>query len=384
MRRARIGRALLALIGHRADEARELSAQDWQTLDAMAEQHRLQPFLHHRSQREELPQAPETVRAAWRQAYEANGIAVLAQRRALLRAVGVLSEHGIGAVALKGSALAWMVWPEPASREMRDIDLLVAADDAPRAYGALLAADWEGPALSEQDAQRFALEQTHFPALVSPEGVQCELHAHVWLRPAVPNMAMPDPCDERFLGNARYEEQLGAAVPGTQDMLAHLVVHAASSHLLNVGPGALIDIDLWCARKLVDWRAFWERAQCTGYARPAALVFALVDRWRREGFLEEARCPVRVSDALLDRSELLMVQDLDQRKDAYALSSFRLGSARGKVAQDALDKAAKPVSKVQRMGQLMQRSASLTRSLLRRDTRQTARSTAALRDWLSG
>ena len=194
---------------------------------------------------------------------------------------------------------------------------------------------------------------------------------------------MPAPCDSRLLGAARYEERLGAAVPGTQDMIAHLVVHAACAHLLNVGPGALIDLDLWCARKSVEWPAFWDRAQAEGHARPAALMFVLVERWRRPDFLKETLCPLDVADTLLDESEALLVQNLDARKDVYALSSLGRGSVRDKLAQQTLDHAEHTASPMGRIGQLARRSTSLLYSVLRRETRHAARSTAHVRDWLS-
>ena len=381
---AHVGRALLALIGHRANEAANLPEAHWRMLDAMAEQHRLQPFLHYRAEQGAIPQPPATIRKAWRRAYHENGVAILAQRRALLQAVQSLGASGIGAVALKGSALAWTVWPEPALRVMRDIDLLVAQEDAGKAYACLIDAGWEGPVLDTDQTAHFAACQTHFPPLRSPDRVWCELHAHVWLRPAVPGMPMPMSCDAQMLAHARYEERLGAAVPGTQDMLAHLVVHAACAHLLNVGPGALVDIDTWCARKRVDWPAFWRQAEASGYARPAALVFALVDRWRRPGFLDGTGCAIRVDEALLDASELLLVQDLDTRKDVSALSSLGHGQVRVRLAQDPLDRANASLSPIGRLGQLAQRFASLARSVLRRETRRTARQTAALQAWLSG
>ena len=368
--RARIGRALLALCGHRAEKAQGLSDADWQLLDVLAEDHRLQPFLHGRHERGEIAGVPDSVAHRWREATRANAVTMLSQRRALLRAVETLGAEGIGCVALKGAALAWTVWPSPVERQMRDIDLLVAQDNAAEAYSALRAAGWQAPDLDAAELSRFAKAETHLPPLHSPEGVMCELHAHVWSRPPLPGSPMPVSDNAHFLGHARHSERLGAAIPCAEDMLAHLVVHAACSHLLNVGPMALVDVDLWCARKVIDWPAFWERAQREGFDRPAALVFALVDRWRRPDFLTECQSPHSIPPELLEEAELLLVQDLDLRKDVSVIASLAAGRIGGRLDQHPLDRAEGEATLGERIGQVATRIVSLA--------------TARLQKWMEG
>lgn len=382
MTATRIGRALLALCGHRSAEADDLSDADWQTLRALADQHRLEPYLHARLTRGEIADVPGQIASGWKQAYRANGIATLGQRRALLQAVETLGASGIGAVALKGCALAWTVWPAPTERVMRDIDLLVAEENAADAYAALRAAGWDAPQLSAAQLRRFAREETHFPALFSPEGVMCELHAHVWGKPPLPGSPMPEPVDAHLLAHARYSEAVGAAIPAAQDMVAHLVVHSACSHLLNVGPLALVDIDLWCARKTVDWPVFWDRAEKQGFLRPAALVFALVNRWRRPGFLAASQCPLKVETSQLDEAELLLVQDIDRRKDVSAIASLRAGRLSGRAGQHPLDEAASSASPLARFTQVGARAMSVVKSALSKDTRRDGLATARLQKWM--
>ena len=381
---ARIGRALLALCGHRSAETGPLPHACWHELDGLAAKHRLQPFLHGRCARGEIAPPPDDVAIRWQEAHRANAIAMLTQRRALLQAMEALAGEAIGSVALKGAALAWTVWPEPAERAMRDIDILVAQENAALAYQTLRAAGWEGPDLSDDELANFAADETHFPVLHSPEGVMCELHAHVWGRAPLPGTSMPLRDNAHLLGNARHSEKLGMAIPGAEDMIVHLVVHAACSHLLNVGPMALVDIDLWCAKKAIDWPAYWERARRDGFERPSALVFALVERWRRPGFLEAAQCPLAVDDEVLETSELLLVQDLDVRKDVSAIASLSAGKLGGRLDQHPLDRAEGRAGFGQRIGQIALRAASLGRSLLSRETRRDGLATARLQKWIEG
>ena len=384
MKRARIGRALLALCGHRAGEARDLSGSDWLALDAMADQHRLQPMLHGRRVRGEIGGIPDALASRWQGAHRANAIAMLAQRRALLQAVETLAAHGIETVALKGAALAWTVWPSPAERVMRDIDLLVAENAAARAYELLRASGWVGPDLCPADSAAFSTDETHFPPLMSGEGVMAELHAHSWGRPPLPGTTMPRRDDAGLLACARHNEALGAAVPSSEYMLAHLVVHAACSHLLNVGPMALVDIDMWCTKRDIAWPLFWKRAERDGFARSAALLFALVDRWRRPGFCAASQCRHEVEPDLLEEAELLLVQDLDARKDVSVIASLSQGRLGGRVASHPLDRAGAEARAGERLSHLLGRARSLGSSVLSPETRRDGLATARLQNWIAG
>ena len=147
---------------------------------------------------------------------------------------------------------------------------------------------------------------------------------------------------------------------------------------------ALVDIDLWCAKKDLDWSAFWERAARDGFERPAALLFALVDRWRHPGFLGSTASPHTVAKDVLDDAESLLVQDLEARKDVSAIASLAAARAGGRMQQHPLDRAEHSVGALARMGQLAGRAASVGRSLLDPDTRQNGLATARLQQWMEG
>ena len=381
----RAGRGLLALCGHRSAEAGALTEGEWQALAERAHDHRVACYLHARMAREEIAcNVPADILHGWHEAYRDNAIRSLSQRRALLQAVDALAQKGIGAVALKGSALAWTVHASPVEREMRDIDLMVSEENIASAYAALRQTGWDGPDLAEDVLRHLGETETHLPALESPEGVVCELHARLWAKSPLPGSPMPKGRNPDVLSSARLSEQLGAAVPSAPDMLAHLVVHAACSHLFNTGPMVLIDIDLWCARRSIDWPKFWEGAARDGAGRPAALLFALVERWRRPGFLDHSQCPTRVEPAVLDEAELLLVQDLERRKDVSVIASLSLGRLRGRIARHSLDAASDRGAGLGRIGEIAARARSLAASLLSAQTRRNGLATARLQKWMEG
>ena len=264
---------LLALSGFCADGLGPLSADEWRQLDRLADGHRLRPHLHGRLSRGELAaDVPQHIADNWREAHRDNAIAALLQRRALVQADALLRQHSVELVALKGSALAWNIWPAPAERVMRDIDILVPLDSAAAAYELLREAGWQAPAMTDEALAEMARNETHLPPLYSPEGVMCELHAHAWSSAPLAGITMPDCDDAGILGRSRKDQELGVRVPAPEDMLAHLVVHCASSHLFNVGPLALADIDYMVAAEAIDWSAFWQRACEHRFDRPAGLL----------------------------------------------------------------------------------------------------------------
>ncbi|WP_100259966.1 nucleotidyltransferase domain-containing protein [Qipengyuania seohaensis] len=376
-------RALLALTGYRSGEIGTLTEGQWQSLDRLAAGHRLQPHLHGKLVRSEIEaEVPAVIAQGWQKAHRFNAIDQLVQRRALAQVAETLGERGIAVVALKGSALAWSVWPSPAERVMRDIDVLVPQPQASGAYRALRDAGWQAPQADGELLDRMAREETHLPPLLSPDGVTCEVHAHAWASAPLASVAMPLCDDDRMLARAVLDDTLGMLVPADEDMLVHLVVHCAVSHLFNVGPLGLIDIDYLVAGRQVDWDAFWQRAQSEGFARPAALVVALTDRWVRPGFQENAGCPIRADAALLDRTQDLLVQDPEARKDINAIAGLATGERGTRLKEAPLDQAEGSTG-FRRLGRLAGRGASLAGTLLKKQNRSDGLATADLARWLS-
>ncbi|WP_394268816.1 nucleotidyltransferase family protein [Qipengyuania sp.] len=379
--RERGARLLLALLGHRA---LEVGADDptWPVAAELARQQRLGPQGHAALARRPEIRAPLFVADEWRAAHRANAIAILAQRRALTLALAILGEAGIRSVSLKGAALAWTVWPNPADRVMRDLDLLVAPADAPRAYRLLRAAGWAGPDPGEDMLVLMATGETHLPPLMSPDGICLELHAHVWRSPALPGGRMPAGESVALMAGAAVDRRAGARVPAPTDMLAHLVVHGAHAHLFNIGPVLLADIDYLVSAGGIDWPAFWGRAATQGYLRGAALVLALTERWRRPGLLVAAGCPLSPAPAQIALAERLMFQDPAARKEVNLLAGIAATPLRlhRRLARHPLDEA----QGVHRGGmpRLVSRSTALLRSLASRPLRRDGLSAAAIARWL--
>ncbi|MFZ5916043.1 MAG: nucleotidyltransferase domain-containing protein [Chloroflexota bacterium] len=218
--------ALLALCarvqGHAAQyeqlrqRARALSC--WDGLPAQAQAHGLEPLLYAHLQAAQVPIPPhvaQQLRIRTIQHAHANHVRL----KVLAEALAALQVAGIPALALKGSALAHLVYPSPGLRVMRDIDLLVP--DAPGAQAVLLNLGFQPPSYD------LPPDHSHLPAVkkwVDGQQVTVEIHHKLF-------------ASEAGLGITTYDDLAAAAQPfalgggtayalGKEDMLWHVYAHA--------------------------------------------------------------------------------------------------------------------------------------------------------------
>ncbi|WP_144096689.1 nucleotidyltransferase family protein [Croceicoccus sediminis] len=311
---------LLSLIG----PARTLSPADWEALDdadwqailAMARQHRLEPWLHHRlrSAGAGWP-VPAPVSAEWKEAYRNASFGALTAQAALTRLARAFAEADVPMVALKGARLAFFDYPEAALRPMRDIDLLVAAEDLPRAVEAMANAGCDVPADRAGAITRALDGDKHLDPILLPD---CERYVELHHRIAEPGL----PCieTEAILSGAKVSQLGGTkiAFPGDEDMLGHQILHAAYNHRFDCGPLALVDIAQMLSRTRIDAARFAAMAEAGGWLAGARLVIALVDKVMGETSLHIGQ--EQVPADVLSEAERLLLQDFDQRAQVVLAS----------------------------------------------------------------
>lgn len=99
-------------------------SQDWERLARLAVGHGVAPLIYKGLQKAGL-QAPEAANQLLKAAYYTSlGRAALLEAE-LSRLQGAFTQAGLAWLPLKGAALAWQVYPDPALRPMTDLDLLV-------------------------------------------------------------------------------------------------------------------------------------------------------------------------------------------------------------------------------------------------------------------
>lgn len=184
-----------------------------------------------------------------------------------LEVIERMSAGGHDGVLLKGAALAVTVYDAFGERPMGDIDVLLAVPAAAGFQQELLAAGWKEEFRSDPDLEhhapreQFYRDHHHLPPLVDPSGAGAviELHTDVY------------PPGHPFQGQAAgirkraHRVDYGAQtvlVPDGSDLLLHLCLHFAWSHLMLTGGWRTFrDINALAEAGAVDWPRFLEDAE---------------------------------------------------------------------------------------------------------------------------
>ncbi len=245
-------------VGHPAlhaqlrDAASRLERWDW--LAARAEAHGLAPLVYTHLRGAGVappPSVHDELLGYYVQHVHASRMRTLA----LTDILTAFEREGIQTLLLKGAALAYLVYPQPPLRPMRDIDLLVPPQDAPRAQGALLALGF-----TADDPASLPADHHHLPACGRvAEGQLVSVEVHCALDPGYlegPPQTFADlaPTAQVFTIQGRQ-----AATLSREAMLWHLYRHTF----------------------LIHWRYEWPRLM--GVADLVSLVEAWADRldWDR-------------------------------------------------------------------------------------------------------
>jgi hypothetical protein len=313
---------LLDLLGGTVVASQRLAALrpgDWQRLGQLAADYRQAALLQVRHG--DNPAIPAELRASWRAGYRQNALQAMVLKTELSEVVRLLESRGLAPIALKGAWLAWHAYPAPALRPMVDLDLLLTPDTVVAGYELLQAEGYllpEPPDMAIADVLRL---DKHMPALIAPRGTVIELHHRLWEPDA-------SPAHDEAAVRARAIRLDGILYPAPEDMLSHLIIHAAYGHRLNCGPVILSDLKYLLERYPVDWACFWRRAAREGWRAGARLLFAGAARHGDvpDIMLTEDAGPPPTAAILASFADLIL-QDRNNLKNAAFLAAGLTGGA---------------------------------------------------------
>lgn len=257
--------------------------------------------------------------------------------------VRLFAEHRIDAIILKGMHTAWAYFPDPGTRPVSDIDLLVNAAQADTANALLAANGFHqcGPRSYKETTWR-ANGSPDLPQTLSLVHVDdpwaVDLHHSINARPGeIKPYAMLDIALDQFpdMQRAPWLDAYALAQPM---LLLHLATHSSLSFenltlLRLVELVSVIRKDI--ADNRLDWREFLdaaERASATGLACPALYYAELLSPGTVPNFVlakcEEAATPTVMK--LLRRYTPATVQRLERysMEEHFMWTRGRLGPAR--------------------------------------------------------
>lgn len=384
---AALRRVLFELVGTvRFPEVSALEQGDWDRLDRMARQALLQPLLH--AQHRGDARIPPDLAGRWKAAHRAAALAALARDAELAEALALLQDAGLTPIALKGAWLSRHAYPEPAQRPMLDIDLLLDPGTVLDAWHRLKDAGFTQPWPSEMPVADILRLDKHLPPLLSPRGTLFELHHRLWERQGRLDHSSPDAQEAAIRARAVMID--GIAYPCGEDMLVHLIVHAAYSHRLDCGPRVLADIDFLLRREAIDWNAFWTRAAREGWRDGARLVLELTISSRAGMAVDFAADQGKPLPAgLRDEAVQLLFLAPETRKSASFAASLATGGLRALWMRALGRREAAGTAAVSRTipgdagqaGWMASRLGRIARDLGNRDLRRQAASLARLSRW---
>ncbi len=190
-------------------------------------------------------------------------------RRPLAALLSACAAASLGLIVLKGAALAETVYASPAERPFGDLDVLVRAEDAPRAFAVLSGLGY----ICDPDIWAELLEgrsgEANFFRHTELGTVVVELHTDLLNNPLLRRAVRVDLAGlwARAVP-ARLAGQDAQAL-GPEDQIFHLCLHLAG-HYFDA-PKSVRDIAEVCAASPVEWPLFLQicrqaQADAIGYA----------------------------------------------------------------------------------------------------------------------
>jgi hypothetical protein len=245
----------------------------WDHLLGLAYWHRLRPMLFQYVRGD--GRAPADVSSALEDAYVTNGTRNLFVGAALERILKALAAADVPAMLLKGVALIETVYPDPALREMSDMDILVPKtklDDANAAVAEIGYGRKRAITRAQDTQEWMRAHHRHDPPLVDEhQYVALELHHHI---------VKGEPSTHFDVDGLWQRARTGTSgpphlLPASEDLLLHACIHF-SYHRKTSSVAALAqlgDIAWIMNREQIDWRALADNAQ--GYRLEDAVFLAL-------------------------------------------------------------------------------------------------------------
>ena len=247
---------------------------NWERVFSLADFHGVYPRLHRTLCEQSPGSVPVEIGQALQTRFDLNVRKNLLLAAELFGILDCLAGAGISAVPFKGPVLAETLYGDLAMREFSDLDVLVAADEVPRARRALAAIRFT-PNVTLTEAQERDYLATGYEYTFDAPGEKNLLEIQWGF---VPRFFAVDFDMETVLGRCATATVAGRTVRSLreEDLLLALCVHAAK-HLWN-RLGWLCDIAALLQRRPLAWEQVAIEAKQLGIRRILAINLLLAER----------------------------------------------------------------------------------------------------------
>lgn len=314
-------------------------AVPWRDVLTVADEHRVMPMLHWQvTRRHTGVVVPPSVASSLSDAFRASAARALGIVAELHRLDEVLNAAGISYVLLKGPRLTYSAYPHPALRPMRDVDVLVPAAHAVRAFELLQHAGFTRFPQYAGDPTASLASSHHLPPLGSARmPLSIEVHHRLFGVDDLNALGSPapDPAHCPELWEPRTMANVGGRqlpVEPSELLLLHLTIHAVTHHWFDNGPLVLSDIGHLLRTQRMDWQAFWKLTRRFGAERVAVLCLTLAHDF---GWLDALPSMPSETDArVLLAARTLLLRSMDVRGDVGVAAALTMPTTfRGRIAE---------------------------------------------------
>jgi hypothetical protein len=296
---------------------------DWARLESLAQPHGLLPMLYPAVAGQPQGYIPDEVLERWRDFALLSELRSLRLTQELLGLQALLSRNRIEMLALRGPALAALIYPGAGLRLFSDLDILVQPENFPEVYDLLVSEEFQ-PVFPLKDKERSWITRGDRNFSFCKETTILEVH---W---SIEEPAFRYPLKLQDFWQSRRSVRLlegGGWVDtlGVFEMLLHLCLHGARHRWEKLV--WLADL-AWFAQSNLefDWLSFWERVQSLGFCRVCGFSLLLAQEL--------------VGLALPDRLSRALREDVINRRLAGGVALDLLhppGSPRPALTQSALN-----------------------------------------------
>ena len=237
-------RAALAVFAERASPSRHDQAIDWihgqpakKVVQALADDQVDQLFLHRAQTGGLATRLPAKVIELLTARRMSVAVGIMRQEHMLGQATALLDEMGADYVVFKGALVRQMLYAKPYLRPSADVDLLVAADMAPRVARTFEQRGYAVAAAAHSDTHEVWIER---------QGVGLDLH---W----------------RLMRHGRMRQDLTAEIlanrvrrgnlwgPSDTHLTVMMLVHPAITDHVTGRLISAVDLDLWLRSQEIPW-----------------------------------------------------------------------------------------------------------------------------------
>ncbi len=281
---------------------------DWERLHALADRHRLTPFLY-RTLRE-MPAIPDSYLSALRQECQDIATDSLLKLHEYKRVAALLAEHNIEHISFKGIYLAEHSYPASNLRPIGDMDILVGEKDLYKAARVLAPDGYEvgekyQPYLRQ--AEQIMLDELHEISLFKPfyttSRFDIDLHWRV-------DFLL------REIGSLQLHDVLHPTDHLVENQIVLLVIHHGVNNLWE-RIGYINDLYFSLSNADIDWPWLLEKLK----RHKLEIVFFVGLHWCQRLWKFPVPSPIQ---ALMPVHQLRFLAEGYERKwDEYSLNSFR-------------------------------------------------------------